>query len=72
MNDLAAAVAIVGLLAYTFSLLMRLLEIVLRSPRQIPTIAKGLLVEASRTRLSLAFISFLLLILLQVLLNNLV
>ena len=63
MNDLAAAVAIVGLLAYTFSLLMRLLEIVLQSPKQIPTIAKGLLVEASRTRLSLAFISFLLLIL---------
>ncbi|MDP6693763.1 MAG: hypothetical protein QF444_05490, partial [Phycisphaerales bacterium] len=63
MNDLAIAVAGIGLLSYTFALLMRLLEFFLRTPRQIPTIAKGLLIEASRTRLSLAFIALLLLIL---------
>ena len=63
MNDLAIAFAGVGLLAYTFALLMRLLEIILGSPKQIPAIAKGLLLEASRTKLSLAFISLILLLL---------
>ena len=63
MNDLAIAFAGVGLLAYTFALLIRLLEIILGAPKQIPAIAKGLLLEASRTKLSISFISLILLLL---------
>jgi len=63
MSGLALAVAAVGLLGFTFALLLRILELLFGSPRQIPTIAKGLLLEASRTRLSLAFIALLLILL---------
>ena len=63
MPNLAMAVACTGLLAFTFALLLRILELLLSSPKQIPTIAKGLLLEASRTRLSLAFIGILLVLL---------
>lgn len=63
MPNLAMAVACTGLLAFTFALLLRVLSLLLSSPRQIPTIAKGLLLEASRTRLSLAFIGILLVLL---------
>ena len=63
MPGLALAVAAIGLLAFTFALLLCILELLFCSPKQIPTIAKGLLLEASRTRLSLAFIALLLILL---------
>ncbi len=63
MPGLALAVSAIGLLAFTFALLLRILELLFCSPKQIPTIAKGLLLEASRTRLSLAFIALLLILL---------
>ncbi|MBC8202702.1 MAG: hypothetical protein H8E91_02625 [Planctomycetes bacterium] len=63
MPGLSLAVAAIGLLAFTCALLLRILELLFGSPKQIPTIAKGLLLEASRTRLSLAFIALLLILL---------
>ncbi len=63
MHGLSLAVPVIGLLAFTFSLLLRILEFILSYPKQITTIARGLLLEASRTRLSLAFISILLILL---------
>ena len=63
LPGLSLAVPVIGLLAFTFALLLRILEFALSSPKQITTIAKGLLLEASRTRLSLACISLLLILL---------
>lgn len=60
-----AAKAILGmcLLGYSYQLCIRLLQFIFSSPRQISSIARGVLLEATRTKLSLTFIAMLLLIL---------
>ncbi len=62
-GDLAIASLGIGGLAFTFTLLLRLMRWVLSAPREVPSVAGSVLLEATRTRLSLAFISILLILL---------
>ncbi len=64
-NAPLGATAIVGMcvLAFCYALLITLFKMLFRSPRQIPALARGVLLEASRTRLSIAFVTLLLLFL---------
>lgn len=56
LRDLQVAIAGIGLLTFTFLLLIRLLLILLAWPNQILAVAHTLIREASRTRLTLLFI----------------
>lgn len=60
-----AANAIVGmcLLGFSFHLLISLIRVLFGSARAVPALARGVMLEASRTRLSLTFVTLLLLIL---------
>lgn len=51
------------LLAFSYHLIIALLRLVFDSPRQIPTLARGVLLEATRTRLSISFLTILLILL---------
>lgn len=59
----ATAIAGMCILAFSYALLISLLKMLFRSPRQVTTLARGVLLEATRTRLSIAFVSLLLLFL---------
>lgn len=56
LRDLQVAIVGIGLLTFTFLLLIRLLLILLAWPNQILAVAHTLIREASRTRLTLLFI----------------
>ncbi|HIA72670.1 MAG TPA: hypothetical protein EYO01_08255 [Phycisphaerales bacterium] len=59
------ATAIIGMciLAFSYSVIITLLKLLFRSPRQVPALARGVLLEATRTRLSIAFVTLLLIFL---------
>jgi len=59
------ATAIVGMciLAFSYTLIITILKMVFQSPHQVPALARGVLLEATRTRLSIAFVTMLLLFL---------
>jgi hypothetical protein len=59
------ATAIVGMciLIFSYCLLISLLVLLFKSPRQVPALARGVLLEATRTKLSIVFVSMLLLFL---------
>ncbi|MDG2423087.1 MAG: hypothetical protein P8M22_03820 [Phycisphaerales bacterium] len=63
LTDLQWAIAGIGLLTFTFLLLIRLLLMVLAWPNQILAVAHTLIREASRTRLTLLFIIVILIML---------
>jgi hypothetical protein len=62
-QDIGLALAAIGLLAFTFVLILRIFEFLFGRPKQVTSVANALLLEASRTRLTLAFISILLILL---------
>ena len=59
------ALVIVGmcLLAYSYHLILQIFRFLFQSPKQVPGIARGVLIEASRTKMSIAFLTILLVIL---------
>lgn len=61
----SVALVIVGMciLAYGYHLILQCFRFIFQSPRQIPAIARGVLLESSRTKMSIAFLSILLLVL---------
>lgn len=48
------------ILGYSYHLILQIFKFLFRSPRQIPAIARGVLVEATRTKMSIAFLTILL------------
>ena len=62
-HKLAFTLTSICVLAYSYQLCLKLLQSLLRSPRQVPSVARGVLIEATRTKLSLAFITLLLVLL---------
>lgn len=65
VNAPNAAMAIVGMcmLGFSYHLFLSLLKLVFQSPRPLSSMAHGVLIEATRTRLALTFLTILLLIL---------
>ncbi|MEE2906476.1 MAG: hypothetical protein VX527_01450 [Planctomycetota bacterium] len=63
LRDLQLAIAGIGLLTFTFLLLIRTLLILLSWPNQVMAVAHTLIHEASRTRLTLLFIILILVLL---------
>jgi hypothetical protein len=57
------AVSGMCLLGFSYHLIIALMRIIFSSPRQVPTLARGVLLEASRTRLSICFLTILLVLL---------
>ena len=62
-NNAARFIMGICVLAFSYQLLLQILKFIFRSPKQIPAIARGVLVEATRTKMSLAFLSILLVLL---------
>ena len=59
------ATALIGMciLAFSYSLIITLLKLLFKSPRQVPALARGVLIEATRTRISITFVTLLLIFL---------
>ncbi len=48
------------ILGYSYHLILQIFRLCFSSPKQVPAIARGVLIEASRTKMSIAFLSILL------------
>ena len=63
LPDLSIVIVGMCILGYSYHLILQLFRFLFRSPHQIPAIARGVLIEATRTKMSIAFLSLLLVIL---------
>ncbi|MCH2134350.1 MAG: hypothetical protein MK116_11420 [Phycisphaerales bacterium] len=63
LSDLQLGIAGIGLLTFTFLLLVRLLLVILSWPNQVMSVAHTVIKEASRTRLTVLFIIVILILL---------
>lgn len=60
LPDVALVLVGMSVLGYSYHLLIQLFRFVFSSPKQIPAIARNVLIEATRTKISLAFVLLLL------------
>ena len=60
LPDVSLVIVGMCILGYSYHLILQIFRFLLRSPRQVPAIARGVLLEATRTRMSIAFLTILL------------
>lgn len=63
LPKISLAIAGMCILGFSYNLLIKLLLLLFQSPKQVPTIARGVLLESTRTRISIAFLAILLIVL---------